>query len=81
MKTACETYGIQYSHYRYSRKKSTQIIFKIKKTENILNFGREMNIHKAQWIPNNLNSNRATQSHVIIKLSKVKDQKKKKEEF
>ena len=45
--------------------------------ENFPNLGREMDIqiHKAQKIPNKLNLNRSTPRHVIIKLSKVKDKK------
>ena len=66
----------KYSNFWNSRRrKGTKSVFKSIMAENFPNLGRELDIQiqKAQRIPNRLNPYRATPGHIIIKFSKVKD--------
>ena len=61
------------------KEKGIESVFKGIMVKNSMNLGKEMDIqiYEVQKILNRLNLTRATSIHIIIKLSKVKDKKKK----
>ena len=69
----------QYLHYRnFRRRRERERDRKYISSNKALNLGREMDIqmHEIQKTPSRLNPNRATLTHIIIKLSKIKDRER-----